>query len=495
LSPPRPTAPGRPLVGRLEAWLSSPAAWLGFLALGLAYRLRQYLFAASYWYDEAFLVLAVRARGHADLLGPQPYNLVCPPVFLWASRALYLLAGDGELVLRFLPFAAGVAALLLMVPLARRAVGGPHALWAVALLAVSRHAVEHGCDVRPYTLDLFFTELILLCAFVLLGSASGRARAWAAAGLAGTALVGPWASFASPFVLGGASAALAASLWLGGAPARSWLGWAAFNGLVGLSGLGVWWFSARHMYYPGMIEHWGHNGWHGFPDWHSPADLCLWTLLRPCEVGNYGSRELGFVLTALAAVGLGSLARRAPARAVLLAGPFALAVAAGLLGKYPLAGRTAFFLLPCLWLAAVAGFGVVVEAAGRKGWRLASAGGLLVAWDLCWLLLRLASPDPGSDYRAAYAFVRENRQAGDAVWCQTGVVYQTYHGKGDPALLDGDLPLAERSVGARRTWVVVGATRDDLRRRLEDAGGRVRLRHDVSGLAVYLFEPDEAGTK
>ena len=102
--------------------------------------------------------------------------LVIPPLFLWVSRALYVLAGDGELVLRFTPFAAGVAALVLMVPLARRAVGGPHALWAVALLAVSRHAVEHGCDVRPYTTDLFFAELILLCALVLLGPASGRGR-------------------------------------------------------------------------------------------------------------------------------------------------------------------------------------------------------------------------------------------------------------------------------------------------------------------------------
>lgn len=39
----------------------------------------------------------------------------------------------------------------------------------------------------------------------------------------------------------------------------------------------------------------------------------------------------------------------------LLVTPFALTVLAALLGKYPLAHRTGFFLLPCLWLLAAEG--------------------------------------------------------------------------------------------------------------------------------------------
>src|SRR5207249_9344519 len=126
----------------------------------LAALVRQYLFAHSYWYDEAFLILTVRERGYAELLGPQPYNLVIPPVFLWIVRALYELGGDEELVLRLPALVAGVLALIVMIPLARRVALRPGALLAFAWLAVSGHLVEHSCDVRPYTVDLLLTELI-----------------------------------------------------------------------------------------------------------------------------------------------------------------------------------------------------------------------------------------------------------------------------------------------------------------------------------------------
>jgi hypothetical protein len=166
-------------------------------------------------------------------------------------------------------------------------------------------------------------------------------------------------------------------------------------------------------------------------------------------------------------------------------------MSAALLGKYPVAGRTSLFLLPGLWLAAAAGVGVVVDWGRRRGLRLLAVGGMVVAWDLCWLGLRLATPDPGSNYREAYAFTRAHLQAGERIWTTTDVVYQTYYGVDDPALLDGDVALAEEAVRRRRIWVVAGTNRDDLWRRLEAAGGRVVLRHDVTDLSVCLLEPAE----
>ena len=53
-----------------------------------------------------------------------------PPVFLWATRALYELGGDGERILRLPAFAAAAAAILLMIPLTRKLVTQPYALWA-----------------------------------------------------------------------------------------------------------------------------------------------------------------------------------------------------------------------------------------------------------------------------------------------------------------------------------------------------------------------------
>src|SRR5207237_1678960 len=118
-------------------------------------------------YADASLLPPIRERRHAARVGAQPYNLVIPPVFLWATRALYELAGDGEWILRLPAFAAAAAAILLMIPLTRKLVAQPYALWAFAWLAVSRNLVAHGCEVRPYAFDLLLTEAILLCTAVL----------------------------------------------------------------------------------------------------------------------------------------------------------------------------------------------------------------------------------------------------------------------------------------------------------------------------------------
>src|SRR5207253_2272531 len=145
--------------------------------------------------------------------------------FLWIVRALYLIGGDGELLMRLPAFLAGIAALLLMVPLARKVVGDVHAVWVVAFLAVSRNAIAHGCEVRPYTVDLLITEGILYCVAILLDStAPSRRGKCAAAGLAAAAAFGPWLSFPSAFALGGASLALAIHLGRRAA-GRDWLPW------------------------------------------------------------------------------------------------------------------------------------------------------------------------------------------------------------------------------------------------------------------------------
>src|SRR5436309_1110971 len=97
-----------PLVNR---WLASPIIAAALVAFGIAYRVREYLFCNSFWYDEAFLLLPVRSRDYLDLLGPQPYRLVSPPLFLWIVRALTDLGGQGELLMRLPSFLAGITAL------------------------------------------------------------------------------------------------------------------------------------------------------------------------------------------------------------------------------------------------------------------------------------------------------------------------------------------------------------------------------------------------
>src|SRR5687768_16806490 len=160
------------------------AAALLLLALGLAARLRLLAAGHSYWYDEAYLLLNVFARSGAALLGPLDMQQAAPPLYLWALRGLYDWLGPAEWAMRLPAFAAGVAALLLMAPLGRRLAGEPGWLWAVGLCALSGHAVTHGCEVKPYAVDLLVAEAVLLAAAVALTAEPGRRRA-ALAALAG----------------------------------------------------------------------------------------------------------------------------------------------------------------------------------------------------------------------------------------------------------------------------------------------------------------------
>jgi hypothetical protein len=268
-----------------------------------------------------------------------------------------------------------------------------------------------------------------------------------------------------------------------------WFYWLGFNAMTAVSGALLWWFSARHMYYEGMIEHWGHRGWGGFPHWDSPFATVRWALWRPGELGNYGNRELGIILTALAVIGAGDVARRSKPLLALLVVPFTMTLVAALIGKYPFAGRTGFFLLPTLWLLAACGVSTLVNSARQRGREITYAGVLLLAWDAIRLSVVLVRPNPQTDYRGAYQFVTARRAPGDLLWAQTAVVYQTYYGKDAPVLMDHQIDEALALAKSRRLWVVVRDHPPEARARFESAGAAITLRQPFSDLEVLLLEP------
>src|SRR5262249_60524543 len=104
--------------------------------------------------------------------------------------------------------AAGMAALFLMIPLARRLLGGTAWIWPVALCAVSNHALAHAYQVKPYSSDLLVTLLVLLAALVYLSPEStSRSRRCGLIGILFAGVLAPWFSFPSAFILGGVSLA------------------------------------------------------------------------------------------------------------------------------------------------------------------------------------------------------------------------------------------------------------------------------------------------
>src|SRR5690242_14202841 len=96
---------------------SGPRWWRGAAAaavlVGIALRLWQLLSFPAVWVDEAALVRNVLDRDAASLLAPLDYGQVAPPGLLVGAKLATALLGDSEIALRLLPFAAGIAAVVL----------------------------------------------------------------------------------------------------------------------------------------------------------------------------------------------------------------------------------------------------------------------------------------------------------------------------------------------------------------------------------------------
>lgn len=423
------------------------------VAVGLVARVHFYLSAPSYWYDEAYLLLNLFGRSFGELLGAIDHAQAAPPGFLWLERAVYLALGPGERAMRLPAFVAGLAALAVMVPLARAVVGGRAAWLAVALVALSRSALRHGGEVKPYVFDLLASELVLLLVVVYVRArAAGASGRLAGLGLLAAAFAGPWLSFTSAFALGGAVAGLFLHARRGDGRSRGLF--AAVALVAGASGLVLWWVHARHLYYPVMAGHWGPGGEGGFPDWRSPVAVLLWPVRCVVSAAGYGTREMGIPLTILAAVGVRRLVRQEAAVAAALALPIALAVVASCLGKYPLANRTTMCLLPGLWLAAAAG---VAELADRfPARRVVLLLSLVVlAPDVANGCAAAVRPLAFPEGRSAFRDVRAARAPGDVVWVSHAEVYHVYHGREGDVFGAADPPAgALERAATGRIWVI-----------------------------------------
>jgi hypothetical protein len=421
---------------------------LGFLA-----RCRHFLLGHSYWYDEAYLLLNVFAHSCRELLGPLDYEQAAPPLFLFLLRGLYAWGGSPEWLMRLPAFVSSLAALALAVPLARRVVGRPGWVWAAGLAAVCYHGVTHGCEVKPYAGDLLAAEVVLLATANLLApDVSSAGRRGARVVLLLLAAAGPWLSFPSVFVLGGASAALFVESVRRRDRGLAWT-WAALSLVLPASLAALWRLVGHHQHSPYLLNWWASF----FPDVSSPWAALRWTLGYLVQIGHYAATGLGVPLVLLALPGWVVLGRRSPGLALLLVVPLVLTAAAGVLRLYPPCHRLIFFAAPCLWLGAAAGAGAIV-ARLRGRWAAATCavllGGMLLP-GTARMAKELVQRPFVTEFREAFAFVHGRWTAGDTLWVSHPQVYEVYHGR-PPWLLGSFTPVDEvvRAARAGRLWMV-----------------------------------------
>ncbi|HUM01987.1 MAG TPA: glycosyltransferase family 39 protein [Thermoanaerobaculia bacterium] len=369
----------------------------GLLVLGIAWRLLRYVLDFPLWWDEALLALNLMdSRSAAEALRPLREQ-VAPVLFIWVEWAAMRLLGPGELVLRFLPFVASVAALLLFVRVARRAPETLATVLAVGILSVAYFPVRFAAEVKPYTFDLLSAVAFLVLALQWLDDTNRLGPLLLIALLAPVAVA---LSYPSVFILATLGIVLfprlhrhpdvrARLLALAGGV----LAGAVFY--VSYLAVGVEQFEASGGF---LRAYWSES----FPP-ARPGSLLAW--LVAAHTGNLFAYPLGDVAGAGAAtfaaciIGAVSLYRSGARETVaLLVLPFGFTLAAATLRLYPYGPhpRVAQHLAPSICLLAGTGLAAALgfrsPSAARTRRRAAVAGGVLALIGVAGIVIDVVQP-------------------------------------------------------------------------------------------------------
>jgi hypothetical protein len=327
------------------------------LGLGLFLRVAVYVANRGMWLDELSLKANLVEHPVLDFSEPLAHDQLAPLAFLIVQRAIVKILGTSNYAMRLVPLCAGVTGLYLFASLARRILSRQAALVALVLFAVSDDLIHYSSEMKPYSVDLAVGLAITLAAALALANAHA-ARSTVVLAIA--AIVAPWCSFASAFIIAGCGAALLLSC-LRSHRFGAALAW-VLVGMAWLASFLVSYAISHRLLRPDttMYRFWdfaflplGH--WPiTVEDLQKAAGILLEVLVNPLNlvppIWPYAAVILPLLLLA---IGVVSLARRSGMTCLLFVLPVVLAMAASALKRYPLHGRLILELIPaCLILIA-----------------------------------------------------------------------------------------------------------------------------------------------
>ena len=380
----------------------TPLCWLalGLIALGVVGRLVRYFLQFPIWGDEAFVCFNLLDRDFSGMTDSLEYGQVAPILFLWAELVVTRLLGTSELAMRLLPLLAALAALGLFWHLAWRTVSPLAALFAVGLLAVARWPVTMGSFVKPYSLDLLLTLVLIIPAVEWLRRP--EQICWLIV-LTLAMPVALLASYPAVFIAGGVSLALLPTAWR-----SSWTSRALFitcNVLAAAAFMTSYAIVGQKQQAPWLIEYWADS----FPP-GSLWPLVKWFVLRntgqlmAVPVGDVNG---GSTITALLfAFGVWKWWNAGRwSLLVLFLTPFVLNVLAAAVRLYPYGvARLSQDLVPAICLMAGTGLAALLERfvhsdAVRMRWTL-RATSVLALCGVAGLVLDVIRPyrDPETQW-------------------------------------------------------------------------------------------------
>lgn len=465
------------------------------VAVGIALRLATWWSNRSLWLDEIYLALNITDRSLAELWRPLDHDQGAPIGFLMLVKSTTMFFGTSEWVLRLIPLAAGIGAVVLFPFVARQWLPAAGACFATMLFAVTPKLIYYSSELKQYSSDVFVT-------LVLLWLANHPRQVWQLA-LVGASAV--WFSHPSVFVLAGIGIVL---FWQGEKSARkrfilmglAWFASFAACYVVSLRSL------SKNSY---LIDYW--------TEYFAPMPP------RSFEQAGWYLRALGWLFEGPAGMTLADISfaipavmlftagiiwalRDRPKLAVLILLPLAFTLLASILHRYPFGGRLLLFALPLLCLGMGAGWEAL-----RPGWRDGSAWvclGLCVAVFIApagTAMQQLAQQKVAEDHRAAIGFLAKNWQSGDGVYLSAMAREPfRYYGRalgipvesailGQPKRDDWDNVKAgiHSLQGRPRVWVFVaherGANHQFTTWQLDQQGAQLKAK-SFPGAAVYLYD-------
>jgi hypothetical protein len=381
-------AVGRPIHGHDQYTLDLPGAAIGtdegrarrlarltwaFVGLGVLLRLLRYAMNFPLWGDESFVAINFIARGYRDLLRPLDYGQICPLLFLWIERWIVVHLGYSEWTLRLFPLACGMASVLLFRRVAGRIVGGLPLLLAVAIFAVAFHPIRHAAEVKPYASDLLVALVLLGLALEWRRAPNRTAWLWLLVAAVPIALA---LSHPAVFIAGGVSLALAPSI-VRRRRRGEWVPFVLYQLALGGTFLGLFVAFTRYqeqVALKGLRVYWARS----FPPLDGAGRLLRWlvevhtgTMFAYPGGGRDGLSTPTFLAVVAASVLLWRRGRRGVV--VLLLAPFALALVAATLHRYPYGdeARQMQFVAPAICILAGLGAAWLLEAVP---WRRARPG-------------------------------------------------------------------------------------------------------------------------
>jgi hypothetical protein len=443
------------------------------IVLGIAFRGWAYFSNVSLWLDELLVSRNILGLPLSHLLTkPLLLDQVAPRGFLLVEKLAVDTLGRNELALRFFPFLCSVVSVLLFHRLASRALGGWEPAFALALFSIGIPFIQYGVEVKQYIFDATAAMLFLDLALALRDPGTTTKRL-VLTGLAAFVII--WFSQASVVVMGGIGAALATE-WLidrDGRAARALLItiplWAIASFVAVAAGLRSMTPSTREF----MDDFWG-TGFMPLPFTLTGTLRWLWaqslSLFTDPTLLRY---PLPLLFVALSLLGIASLWRTRRDVALVLLGPFALAVLAAAAHQYPLRGRLMFYLAPGVLVAIAAGAEQLRRWAATLGRPL---GSIVAAAALAPPIIAFGTGHPPYEIennRALYAYLQQRRQPGDVVHIfplsRIGALYygERYGlklGEWRTSVCDrNDTRAFVRDVdqyrGVRRLWLVAGGER------------------------------------